>query len=81
MEITWDDAVVNVYVNGSIQRSMAFPVSVNTPNNFFLGQRSNNSEFFNGQLTAVTAFDRVLSDSERTTIGKAFARELGVTYG
>jgi hypothetical protein len=81
-EAQWDGSTLTMWLNSAIVFSEPFaaPSGV-TPGAFFVGQNGSNSDFWNGQLTAVTAFDRVLTDSERTTIGKAFARELGVTYG
>jgi hypothetical protein len=77
----WDGANGYIYLNGELVASSAFPAPSASVSTFFAGQDGYNGQFFNGQITAVTAFDRVLTDSERTIIGKAFARELGVTYG
>jgi hypothetical protein len=80
-EITWDGSTVTVRQNGVPVLSGALAAPTGTPGNFFVGQNGDGTSFFNGQLAAVSVFDRVLTDSERATIGKAFARELGVTYG
>jgi hypothetical protein len=80
-EVVWGGANLQIRINGVVRvdSSISAPTAVGA-RNFQIGQSGVATSFFNGQLTAVTAFDRVLSDSERTTIGKAFARELGVTY-
>jgi hypothetical protein len=81
IEITWNGSVTSMWVNGESQGNTSYgppSIAVGVAN---IGQRGGNIEFFNGQLAAVSVFDRVLTDSERTTIGKAFAKELGVTYG
>lgn len=76
----WDGSVVTIELNGVPYLSSALDAPITPAASFFIGQRGNNSEFFNGQITGIAVFDRVLTDSERTTIGKAFAKELGVTY-
>ena len=83
IEIVFTGSACSIWINGilAINNAPFSPPTIGTASSFFIGHRGTGSEFFNGQLTAVTAFDRVLTDSERTTIGKAFARELGVTYG
>lgn len=83
VEMAFTGSACSVWINGilAINNAPFSPPTISTASSFFIGHRGTGSEFFNGQLTAVTAFDRVLSDSERTTIGKAFAKELGVTYG
>jgi hypothetical protein len=83
VEIVFTGSACSIWINGTLERNNApfSPPTFGTAGSFSVGHRGDTTQFFNGQLTAVTAFDRVLSDSERTTIGKAFARELGVTYG
>lgn len=73
----WDGSVVTIELNGAPYLSSALGAPITAAASFFIGQRGN-SEFFNGQLTGCAVFDRVLTDSERTTIGKAFAKELGL---
>lgn len=74
----WDGSVVTIELNGAPYLSSALGAPITAAASFFIGQRGNNSEFFNGQITGCAVFDRVLTDSERTTIGKAFAKELGL---
>lgn len=79
-EFVWDGSTATIRHNGAVVFSGALGVAtLNRAGELIIG-RFSSSAYFNGQLTAVTAFARVLSDSERTTIGKAFAKELGVTY-
>jgi hypothetical protein len=80
-ECQWDGSTLTMWLNSAIVFNWpaAAPSGV-TPGAFFVGQNGDGTAFFNGQLTGVSVFDRVLTDSERTTIGKAFAKELGVTY-
>jgi len=81
MEVMWDGTNATLVKNGIKANPVVCGAPTTATGAAFIGQAGWGGQFFNGQITAVTAFDRVLSDSERTTIGKAFARELGVTYG
>ena len=82
VEMVFTGSACSIWINGALARNNApiIPPTIGAASSFFIGHRGTGSEFFNGQLTGVTAFDRVLTDSERATIGKAFAKELGVTY-
>lgn len=80
-EVTWGGSTMNLYVNGELEKSGAVAIPSVAAGVMTVGQLGDTLQFWNGQITGISVFDRVLTDSERTTIGKAFARELGVTYG
>lgn len=83
VEIVYTGTHCSIWIDGvNRKNNEAFPPPTSgSASAFFIGHRGLGNEFFNGQITGISVFDRVLTDSERTTIGKAFAKELGVTYG
>lgn len=81
VELVYSGGIAYIYKNGVLIRQEARAAPLGAPGIANIGRTASpGTYFFNGQITGCAVFDRVLTDSERTTIGKAFAKELGVTY-
>ena len=62
---TWDGATITSYVNGALDRSVAFsdPLDAGT-NNFRIGSASNGDIYFDGLIDEAALYDRALTVGE-----------------
>jgi len=80
-EYVWDGASATIWLNGALSRpATALVASPTAAGNFFVGQRGNSSEFFNGLLLPVFATGSVVPEAQRRAIARGMAQKLGVTY-
>jgi hypothetical protein len=80
-EYVWDGASATIWLNGALDKpATALAASPTAAGGFFIGQRGNSAEFWNGLLLPVFARGVVLPEAQRRQIGRGMAQKLGVTY-
>jgi len=80
MSLTFDGALVKIEINGAEVVSSALAPPTGAAVAMFIGQRGNNSEYWNGLLLPVFATGSVVPEAQRRQIGRGMAQKLGVTY-
>jgi len=79
-EVVYDGTTITVRVNDASAGAAARGAPTTAAGAAFVGQRGNNTEFFNGLLLPVFATNSVVPEADRRAIARGMAQKLGVVY-